>query len=462
MVNPAVQIHFIGIGGYGMSAIARVLLEMGMRVSGSDMVQKDLTDELAKKGAKVYIGHKKENVKGAGLIVYSSDIPQDNVELQAAKEYNIPLIHRSDLLAQLINEKSGIAVAGSHGKTTTSSMISLVMERAGADPTYIVGGELIDIGSNARFGNGPFVVAEADESDGTFLKYRPYIGVITNIEPDHLENYNGDFSRLKAAFAQFIQRIKPDGKAVLCGDDADLREMIPTIKGEKILYGIDHEDVDYRAINIEIGNRRVSFTVVHKGSVLGDIHLSVPGRHNVYNALAAMCVCLEAGIPFETIAREISHFHGAKRRFQVIGEVKDVLIVDDYAVHPTEIQATISAAKSTGRRIIAVFQPHRISRAYYLLEAFSHSFGEADEVIITDIYSPKGEKKIEGVSAKILSEKIEATSNSNIRYLPTKEEVLEYLKKSVMPGDLVLTLGAGDIWKVAKELTQYLETVSYQ
>jgi UDP-N-acetylmuramate--alanine ligase len=456
----AEQVHFIGIGGSGMNALARVLIDMGIKVTGSDLVQKELTEELAQRGATVYIGHQKENVKGAGLIVYSSDIPKDNVELQAAYENQIPMIHRSDLLAKLLNERKGIAIAGSHGKTTTTSMVSFILERAGLDPTFIIGGESVDLGCNARFGQGEYVVAEADESDQTFLKYFPYIGVVTNIEPDHLENYDGDFAKLKAAYMQFIKQIKPNGKAVLCADDPDLYEMLPALDGRMITYGIENPQAEYRAVEVEVGNRKASFQVEHKGERLGKISLSIPGRHNIYNALAAIIVCMETGISFEAIAREIAQFSGTKRRFQVIGEVRDVLIVDDYAVHPTEIQATLNAAKATGRRIIAVFQPHRISRAYFLLEQFAHSFREANEVLITEIYSPRGEKKIAGINAETLAERIRQESNNNIRYYPTHEEIFHYLQDNVKEGDLVITLGAGDIWKVAQRLKQYLDQIA--
>lgn len=452
------RVHFIGIGGSGMSGIARVLLDMGKKVSGSDLIQKELTEELASRGATVYYGHQSENLNGAELIVYSSDIPQDNVEFIAAQERQIPMIHRSDLLAELLNERLGVAVAGSHGKTTTTSMIAFIMERAGIDPTYVVGGEVVDLGSNARFGRGSYVVAEADESDKTFLKYTPYIGIVTNIAPDHLENYNGDFNSLKEAYLQFVQQIRPDGKVILCGDDQEIQRLMPLISGEKITYGIDNPSLNYWATNIEVGDRRSTFTVWHQGEELGNITLSIPGRHNVYNTLAAMIVCLEAGVPFATIANEISYFRGAKRRFQVIGDAQDVLVVDDYAVHPNEIKATLNAAKATGRRVFAVFQPHRISRAYYLLDQFAESFGEADEVLITDIYSPKGEKKVEGVNAVVLSERIHDRSNTNIQYFKEKDDITSYLENKVHSGDLVITLGAGDIWKVAKQLSTYLQT----
>ncbi len=449
------HVHFIGIGGYGMSAIARVLVDMGYKVSGSDMARKELTDKLVSRGAQVYIGHEAKNVLGAQVVVYSTDIPKDNVELLEAKNQNIPLIHRSEMLARILNERSGIAVSGAHGKTTTSSMISLVMEKAGADPTYIIGGEIVDIGSNARAGKGPFVVAEADESDGSFLKYHPEIAVVTNIEPDHLENYEGDFENLKKAYREFFSNVKEDGTAVVCADDDYIADMLPGVKCNYITYGLD-KPADYTAENVVYGDRTVSFSVKKGEELLGQVKLSVPGRHNVLNALATIIVCLQAGIGFPAIAEAIKSFRGAKRRFQVIGEAQDVLVVDDYAHHPTEIEATIQAAKSTNRRILAVFQPQRYTRTFFLLDAFSRAFSEADQVIIADIYSPANDTKME-VTAQALVDLIKQNSNENTVYMPTKDDVFEHLMKVVKPGDLVITMGAGDIWKVADRLAEALE-----
>ncbi|WP_410771848.1 UDP-N-acetylmuramate--L-alanine ligase [Fontibacillus sp. BL9] len=454
MLNTTEQhVHFIGIGGYGMSAIARVMLEMGYTVTGSDVASQELTEKLAAKGAKIYIGHTAEHVHGADLVVYSTALPQDNVERLEAEEQGIPILHRSQMLARLLNERHGVAVAGAHGKTTTSSMIALVMEQCGIDPTYIIGGEIMDIGTNAKAGQGKFVVAEADESDGSFLQYHPYLGVVTNIEADHLENYGGDFGRLKEAYVQFFNQIKPEGKAVICGDDDNIRELLPNLKCQSITYGIE-SDCDYTAEQIKLGDRHVKFTMMHGKQELGVVELSVPGRHNVYNAMATIIVCLEAGIPFAEITAAITGFHGAKRRFQVLGESGGILIIDDYAHHPTEIEATIAAAKATGKRIIAVFQPQRYTRTFFLLDAFSRAFGGADEVIITDIYSPAGEKQIEGVSSSKLVDLIKENSNAGARYLPTKQDVIDELQGRLQPGDLVLTMGAGDIYKVGYELAK--------
>ncbi|MBW7454823.1 UDP-N-acetylmuramate--L-alanine ligase, partial [Paenibacillus sepulcri] len=389
---------------------------------------------------------------------------RDNVERKEAEDLNIPILHRAQMLARLMNNGKGVAVAGAHGKTTTSSMIALVMETCGLDPTYIIGGEIINVGTNAKAGKGEFVVAEADESDGSFLQYHPAIAIVTNVEPDHLENYDGDFTKLKAAYVQFLSQVKEDGKAIICIDDENLLDMLPNLEAGPlggsgiITYAIERDDAVYTAANIELGDRKASFELTKHGNKLGSINLSVPGRHNVYNAMATIITCLEAGVPFDEIAAAIVDFRGAKRRFQVLGEVNDILVIDDYAHHPTEIQATISAAKSTGKRIIAVFQPQRYTRTFFLFEQFSRAFMEADEVIITDIYSPAGELQIEGVHSKKLVELIVKNSNANTAYLPTKEEVLAELSERVSPGDLVITMGAGDIWKVADGLARLLRS----
>ncbi|NBI28772.1 UDP-N-acetylmuramate--L-alanine ligase [Chengkuizengella sp. YPA3-1-1] len=454
--NSSEHVHFIGIGGYGMSAIARVMLEMGYRVTGSDVTSKDLTDKLIAKGARVFIGHEPNNVQGADMVVYSTALSKDNVEMVEAEKLKIPVLHRAQMLAKLMNEKQGIAIAGAHGKTTTSSMIALVMEKNNLDPTYIIGGEIVNVDSNAKAGTGEYVVAEADESDGSFLQYHPSIAIVTNIEADHLENYDGDFMKLKQAYARFLSQVKDGGKSIVCLDDPYLQEMKNDLRGDIITYGIK-TDADYRATNVQLGDRKIKFDVDHKGKTLINVELPVPGTHNVYNALATYIVCSLAGLTPEQIAKEIKMFRGAKRRFQVLGEVNDILVIDDYAHHPTEIQATISAAKATEKRIIAVFQPQRYTRTYFLFEQFSKAFHEADEVIITDIYSPAGEKQIEGINSEKLVELIRKNSNSNVKHIAAKEEVTAYLSQNAQRDDLVITMGAGDIWKAAEELVASLK-----
>ncbi len=453
------HVHFVGIGGYGMSAIARVLLDLGIKVTGSDVAMNELAKKLKARGAVVMLGHDAKHVEGADLVVYSTSIPKDNPEIVEAKAKGIPVLHRSKMLARILNERTGIAVAGAHGKTTTTSMIAHILEECGVDPTYIIGGELMNAGTNAKAGKSEFVVAEADESDGSFLEYRPSMAVVTNIEADHLEHFDGQFENLKRAYVQFLSHLKPDGKAILCIDNVYVRELVPTIGRTTITYSIDPAfmpQADYTAKEIVCGDRRTTCQVWRGDERLGELLLNIPGKHNVANALAAMIVCLQAGVPFERIAAALESFRGAKRRFQIVGEARDILVVDDYAHHPTEIIATISGARASGRRVIAVFQPQRYTRTYFLMDEFSKAFAEADEVIITDIYSPAGEQQIEGVSSQVLVEKIRVNSHPRAKYLPTKEEVQELLVNEIRPGDLVLTMGAGDIWKSAYWLAEHL------
>ena len=455
-VNGIRHAHFIGIGGYGMSAIARVLLDMDIRVTGSDVAENKLIKRLLERGAIVHIGHDASHVEGADLVVYSSSIPEENVERVEAQRRGIPVLHRSKMLARLLNDRFGIAVAGAHGKTTTSSMIAQTLELCGKDPTYVIGGEILGLDGNAKAGNSSYVVAEADESDGTFLEYYPAIAVVTNVEQDHLENYDGDFRNLKKAYRQFLSQVKPDGLTVLCLDDPHLREIARERHHRLITYGIDHP-ADYNAVDIRRHGRQVSFRVVRGKEELGQVTLQVPGRHNASNALAALIVCLELGLSFPEIAAALGRFQGAKRRFQLIGEVDGITVVDDYAHHPTEIRATLAGAKAMEKRIVAVFQPQRFSRTYFLMEEFSRAFDQADEVIITDIYSPPGEKPIPGVTSERLAELVRRNSNPNTLYCPTKEDVVDTLLKRIRPGDLVMTMGAGDIWRAAQDLVYKLE-----
>lgn len=457
------HVHFIGIGGYGMSAIAKVMLEMGYKVTGSDVAQSALSEKLSKQGAVVLIGHHADHIKDATMVVYSTAVKEDNPELVAAKAAGIAVLHRSEMLAKLLNTGQGIAVAGAHGKTTTSSMIALIMELAKQDPTFIIGGEIVNLGTNAKAGKGKYIVAEADESDGSFLQYHPSIALVTNIEADHLENYDGDFENIKKAYAQFLLQVKPGGTAIVCIDDCNVQELLPKVEAELqakkvqlITYGMQ-QSAHYYAASIVEGDRKVSFEL-HKGDqLLGQFDLSVPGMHNVYNAMSAIITCIEAGLSVEQIQSAITYFVGAKRRFQVIADCHDILVVDDYAHHPTEIIATIKAAKTTGKQIIAVFQPQRFTRTYFLLEEFGKAFPEADRVIITDIYSPQGEAEIEGINSQRLADLIRKHGHAQVEHLTSNDEALALLKQEIKSGDLVITMGAGDIWKVSHALGQYVE-----
>ena len=459
-MNNSQKLHFVGIGGYGMSAIARVMLDWGYPVSGSDVIKKDLTDRLEQKGATIYIGHNADNVIGADYVIYSTDIPKDNVELLAAIENKIPLIHRSEMLAKILNEKEGITVAGAHGKTTTSSMIAYIMEKSGQDPTFVIGGEVLGLNSNAKAGTSEYVIAEADESDGSFLNYYSKIAVITNIEPDHLENYDGKFDNLKAAYRKYLQQIKQDGYAIINYEDLYLRNMIDDLDCNVITFG-SSDEADYYVSNIKQVGRNSSFDMYRKKDYIGSVELTVPGKHNVLNALAALIACMQAGMSFEDAKQQIQTFQGAKRRFTVMGEANNITIVDDYAHHPTEIQATLAAAKASGKHVVAIFQPQRYTRTYFLFDDFSRAFADADEVYVLDIYSPAGERKIEGVSAQNLVTMIRQNSHDNAEFVQTKEEIIQRMKKQMKPGDLVITMGAGDIWKASVELAEYVTQERY-
>lgn len=450
-------VHMIGIGGSGMSPIAKVLLEMGHRVSGSDLKESSTTLNLEELGAHIHLGHRAENVDGAELVVISTAITEGNPELMAARQLGIPVVHRSDVLAALLNQGYGIAVAGAHGKTTVTSMIALVLDRAGLDPTVVIGGELNDIGGSAKHGKGQYVVAEADESDRSFLRYRPRVAVVTTIEADHLEYYDGTLAKLVTTFEEFLCRLPAEGLAVLGIDDQRVRGLAGRVPSRKTTYALAGE-ADYTAGDINLAEGGSHFRVYHRGKPLGELELVVPGRHNVANALAALAVGAEVGLPFATVAEHLRSFHGAKRRFQFIGQEGGVTVVDDYAHHPTEIQATLRAAKEgwPNRRIVAVFQPHRYTRTHFLMAEFGKAFGYADAVVLGRIYSPPPDKPIPGVSAERLAKLIEAHEGRSVALIEDNHDMVNYLARTVQPGDMVITMGAGDIWMVAEELVARL------
>jgi len=454
--------HFIGIGGYGMSGLATVLLASGVRVTGSDAKESSRLERLRALGAQVHVGHRADLVDGAGVVVYSTDIPDHNPELAAARERGITLWHRSQLLARLLNGSRGVAVTGTHGKTTTTAMAGQVLMAGGLDPTVLVGGEVPQLGGTARLGSTPWVVAEACESDGSFLRYQPYISVITNVEPEHLEHYGGDFSRLKAAVREFAGNTLPEGWLVLCSDDPLLRELAREQGIRAVTYGRDPgADLSYTDARQEEGALR--FTVLAGGVPLGEAALAVPGEHNIVNALAAMAVARLAGMPFAAAARALGEYRGVHRRFQIIGRKNGMTVVDDYAHHPTEIRATLRAARQWNRgRVIAVFQPHRYSRTHLLMEEFGVSFGDADVVILTEIYAPPGVEPIPGVSADALARRIEAHTGRSVHLLSDAGAIVEHLAAAMEPGDLVVTMGAGDIWQVAHTLARRLGMVEPQ
>jgi UDP-N-acetylmuramate--alanine ligase len=449
------HIHFVGVGGIGMSGIAEVLLNLGYHISGSDIKETEVTRRLQTLGCEIFYGHRKENVKEADVVVVSSAIRQGNPEVEVAEQRLIPVIPRAEMLAELMRMKVGIAIAGTHGKTTTTSLIATVLAAGGLDPTVVIGGRLNSIGSNARLGQGEFLVAEADESDGSFLKLMPTIAVVTNIDPEHLDYYLG-IEEIKETFLSFINKIPFFGLAVLCLDHPNIQNLIPRLKKRFTTYGLTTQ-ADFQAKEIVFEGLSTTFDVLHQRREVGRLKIQMPGLHNVYNALATVATAFELDIPFRIVQETLRDFSGIQRRFQIKGERKGILIVDDYGHHPVEIIATLKAAR-TGweRRIVAVFQPHRYTRTKALFHDFLTAFYDADILILTDIY-PAGEDRIEGVEAKALFEGLREYGHKDVIYLADKREIIEHLLRILAPGDLVITLGAGDIWQVSEELVRRLE-----
>jgi UDP-N-acetylmuramate--alanine ligase len=445
------QIHFVGIGGVGMSGIAEVLVNLGYRVTGSDLKRGDAVERLERLGAKVFIGHEPAHVEGAHVVVYSSAVARDNMEVQAARQRGIPAIPRAEMLAELMRLKYGIAIAGTHGKTTTTSMVAAVLGAGGFDPTVVVGGRIHGLGANARLGQGEFLVAEADESDGSFLKLSPTIAVVTTVDAEHLDHY-ADLDAIRAAFLQFVNKVPFYGAAVLCLDQPNIQHMIPAVEKRVITYGLE-SGADITARRLRFSGMTVQFEVLQRGQALGEATLQVPGRHNILNALAAVAIGLDLEIPFPLVQRALAGFAGVQRRFQIRGEAQGVLVVDDYGHHPAEIRATLAAAK-TGfdRRVVTVFQPHRYSRTHHLHQEFLTAFYQSDVLVVMDIY-PAGEAPIPGVSARDLADGIAAHGHREVLYMDgDRQGVVDYLCESTRPGDLVLTLGAGDVGQLGAEL----------
>lgn len=448
--------HFIGIGGSGMNGIAMIMLGLGFKVSGSDLKPSVVTERLEALGATFYTGHSRNNLGNADLVVASTAIPPDNEELAEAKKRGLKVVHRSEMLAWLMNRQKGIAVAGAHGKTTTTSMLALVFEKNNLEPTIIIGGELADIGGNAKLGRGEYLIAEADESDGSFLKLEPLIEVITNIEDDHLDYYKS-VDKIINAFRKFLAKVPENGLAVVCLDDPKLAELLEGFDRPRKTYALDNLEADYIVSNIQLDNNVTSGDIYYQGSYLGTLKLKVPGRHNLSNALAVVAAARFVGLSFDRIAAVLENFSGAGRRFQLTGEVGGIKVVDDYAHHPTEIKATLKAAVqvNTGR-VISVFQPHRYTRTSILGERFGEAFTDADIVIVSELYSA-GEQPIEGVSAKKIISAIERHDGREVIFLPTTREIVDFLVRTVRPGDMVITMGAGDIWNAGVELVNRLK-----
>ena len=457
MYRKTKHIHFVGIGGIGMSGIAELLLNLGYTVSGSDLHGSAITANLSTLGGTVYQGHRSEWIAGADVVVTSSAIAATNPEVVAAREQFIPVIQRAEMLAELMRlKKFGIAIAGSHGKTSTTSMVAWLLARAGLDPTIVVGGKVDSLGGNAKLGQGDFLVAEADESDGSFLKLSPVVEVVTNIDLEHLDYYR-DLQHIKETFLQFINTIPFYGAAVLCLDDRNIADLLPAIGRRIITYGLTPQ-ADIYAENIFFRDGRVHFTVKKDGAELGDLDLAPPGKHNVYNALAVVCVGLELEIPFTVIAGALRTFAGVQRRMQRKGEVGGITVVDDYGHHPTEIRATLAAIKEAWpeKRLIVLFQPHRYSRTQALFKEFLTCFHLADVLVMTEVYAAS-EEPIAGVNSRILLEEIKRHGQRNTLYIADIGTMAAEMPPLLQDNDLVLTLGAGNIVKVGEELLLLLE-----
>jgi UDP-N-acetylmuramate--alanine ligase len=445
------KLHFVGIGGIGMSGIAEILIDQGFTVTGSDRAASDNTDRLKALGAHVYVGHAAENLEpDVDVVVYSSAVPPDNPELATAHARKIPVIRRAEMLAEVMRLRYGIGIAGTHGKTTTTSMVSLVLMEGGIDPTVIVGGRLRGLaGSNARLGKGDFIVVEADEFDRSFLSITPTIAVLTTLETDHLDCYR-DLEDIKSAFIQFASKVPFYGFVVLCLDEPALQDIMPKLKKKIITYGLNGQ-ADLQAVDIRHRQNTSTFLVVHQGRDLGEVTLQIPGKHNVQNALAAIAVGLELGVPFAQIAAGVAKFTGVFRRWEVKAEVKGVTIVDDYAHHPTEIKATLAGAKSGWRRrVVCVFQPHLYSRTRDFYDEFGRSFFNADVLVLTDVY-PAREEPIQGVSGELIANAAREFGHKQVHYVPDKKAVPAFLLSIVQPGDIVITMGAGDIWRYGED-----------
>ncbi len=437
-----------------MSGIAEVLLTLGYRVTGSDLVYSDTVKRLEHLGGKVFIGHHPENIRGAQVVVVSSAVPPENPEVQEARHRLIPVIPRAEMLAELMRLKYGIAIAGAHGKTTTTSLVAAVLGQGGLDPTAVIGGRLNSVGSHAKLGQGEFLVAEADESDGTFLKLSPTIAVVTTVDREHLDYY-GEMERIKNAFLEFINKVPFYGVAVLCLDDEHLQAILPRVLKRTLTYGMTSQ-ADLVASETKLKGWGSSFSVSYRQRSLGRFELGIPGLHNIYNALAAIGVGWELEIPLEAIRQALTEFSGVERRFQLVGEKKGVMVVDDYGHHPTEIKATLAAAKAGwAKRLLVVFQPHRFTRTRDLINEFATAFYQADLLFLTEIY-PAGEAPIEGITGERLAQAIREHGHREVFFIPEKDEVVDQLFPYLRPGDLVLTLGAGDIWKAGRNLIERL------
>ena len=452
------KIHMVGIGGIGMSGIAEILLDQGFEVSGSDRQLSEITERLEKLGAKIFKGHAGKNLDEADVVVYSSAVHSDNPELVAAAEKKIPVIRRAEMLAELMRMKYGIAIAGTHGKTTTTSMTSLVLMEGNLDPTVIVGGKLSSFGgTNARLGHGDYIVVEADEFDRSFLQLTPVIAAITTLEREHLDIYT-DLEDIKRAFVEFANKVPFYGFVILCLDEPSIQEILPLIRKKVVTYGINAQS-DLRAVNISFHANKSKFNLLRFGKDLGEIKLNVPGLHNVKNSIAAIGIGLELGMEFSKIREAVESFTGVFRRIELKAEIDDVMVIDDYAHHPTEVQATLSALKSgwPQKRVVAVFQPHLYSRTRDFHDEFGKSFLDADVLVVTEVY-PAREEPIQGITGDLIVNDAKSFGHKEAYYVQDKKQLPEFLMKLKKKGDIVVTLGAGDISKFGEEFIVKLKS----
>jgi UDP-N-acetylmuramate--alanine ligase len=452
MFRKARRLHLVGIGGSGMCGIAEVLVNLGYPVTGSDLASNPATRRLKKLGAGVHRGHKAKHVADADVVVVSSAVREDNPEVIEARRLGIPVIPRAEMLAELMRMKYGVAVAGAHGKTTTTALISEVLGRGRLDPTVVIGGRVGKLRSGAKLGRGEIMVAEADESDGSFLKMKPTIAVVTNIDREHLDHYR-DLAEIQDTFVRFLSRVPFYGAAVVCLDDPNVRAILPRVDRKQITYGLS-SDADVVATDVEISGFASRYVAVAGGDRMGTIEIRVPGRHSVYNSLAAVAVGLELDVPFKTIAAALKSFRGVDRRLQLRGEAFGAKVVDDYGHHPTEIAATLAAVREGfGARTLVVFQPHRYSRSRALLEEFGAAFHLADHVVVTDVYAA-GEDPLPGIDGSVVADSLVRHGHPSVTYEPRQKEIPRLLRQWIRPGDIVVTLGAGDVWKIGDSLVR--------
>ena len=449
MYRKKYHIHFVGIGGIGMSGIAELLLNLGYKVSGSDVKMSEITDRLKRLGGEIFKGHAAGNIEGVDVVVFSSAVDRDNPEIREALQSSIPVIPRAEMLAELMRLKYSIAIAGAHGKTSTTSIVASVLAAGGLDPTVVIGGKLKSIGSNAVLGQGDFIVAEADESDGSFLKFSPTIAVVTNIDKEHLDFYK-DLDEIKTVFLSFLDRIPFYGLAVLCLDNEPVQELIPRMKKRYTTYGMSSQ-ADFQIRDVEFTAHKSRFNVYHRGNKMGMIDLNLPGIHNVYNATASIAVGVELNIAFDQIKKALENVEGVQRRLEIKGEANGITVIDDYGHHPTEIKVTLKAVEENwpNRRKVVVFQPHRYTRTQALFDEFTRAFYRSDVLVVMPIY-PASEKKIKGVNSRNLCEGIKSHGHKEVIYVSGFKAALSYLSQTLLPGDVLLTLGAGDVWKVGE------------